>query len=85
MISVEDYIGHIKCLNAWTKAYDEGHPMVSDKQWDDWYFEVVEFERVYPHLIQPDSPTQIIHFEKSANLKKLGIIIQCFHLIKQKI
>ena len=71
MISVEDYIGHIKCLNAWTKAYDEGHPMVSDKQWDDWYFEVVEFERVYPHLIQPDSPTQIIHFEKVSELKKV--------------
>ena len=71
MISAEDYLGHIKCLNAWTKAYDEGHPMVSDKEWDDWYFEVVEYEKAYPHCIQPDSPTQVIHFEEVSELKKV--------------
>jgi DNA ligase (NAD+) len=71
MISAEDYLGHIKCLNEWTKAYDEGHPMVSDKEWDDWYFEVVEYEREYPNCIQPDSPTQVIHFEEVSELKKV--------------
>ena len=71
MISVEDYIGHIKCLNEWTKAYDEGHPIVSDKQWDDWYFEVVEYEREYPNYILSDSPTQVIHFEEVSELKKV--------------
>ena len=71
MISAEDYLGHIKCLNAWTKAYDEGRPMVSDKEWDDWYFEVVEYEKAYPHCIQPDSPTQAIHFEEVSELKKV--------------
>ena len=24
----------IQTLNNWTKAYDEGHPEVSDKEWD---------------------------------------------------
>lgn len=71
MINAEDYIGHIKCLNEWTKAYDEGRPMVSDKQWDDWYFEVVEYEKAYPHCILPDSPTQSIHFEEVSELKKV--------------
>ena len=71
MISAEDYIGHIKCLNEWTKAYDEGHPVVSDKQWDDWYFEIVEYEKAYPHCIQLDSPTQVIHFEEVSELKKV--------------
>lgn len=71
MISAEDYLGHIKCLNAWTKAYDEGHPAVSDKEWDDWYFEIVEYEREYPNCIQPDSPTQVIHFEEVSELKKV--------------
>lgn len=71
MISAEDYLGHIKCLNAWTKAYDEGHPIVSDKEWDDWYFEIVEYEKAYPHCIQPDSPTQVIHFEEVSELKKI--------------
>ena len=71
MISAEDYLGHIKCLNEWTKAYDEGHPMVSDKQWDDWYFEVQEYEMNYPNYIQPNSPTQVIHFEEVSELKKV--------------
>ena len=71
MISAEDYIGHIKCLNAWTKAYDEGHPMVSDKQWDDWYFEVVEYEKAHPDCIWSESPTQVIHFEEVSELKKV--------------
>ena len=71
MISAEDYLGHIKCLNEWTKAYDEGHPIVSDKQWDDWYFEVQEYEMNYPNCIQPDSPTQVIHFEEVSELKKV--------------
>lgn len=39
MITYENYIGYIKHLNEWTKAYDEGHPMVSDKEWDNLYFE----------------------------------------------
>lgn len=39
MINAEEYLKHIKCLNEWTKAYDEGHPMVSDKKWDNLYFE----------------------------------------------
>ena len=71
MISAEDYIGYIKCLNEWTKAYDEGHPMVSDKQWDDLYFEIAEYEREYPNYILSDSPTQVIHFEEVSELKKV--------------
>lgn len=71
MISAEDYLGHIKCLNAWTKAYDEGHPMVSDKQWDDWYFEVVEYERNYPECIWEESPTQKINYQVVNELKKV--------------
>lgn len=71
MISAEDYIGHIKCLNEWTKAYDEGHPMVSDKQWDDWYFEVAEYEREYPDYIWEESPTQKIDYQVVNELKKV--------------
>lgn len=71
MISAEDYIGHIKCLNEWTKAYDEGHPMVSDKEWDDWYFEVVEYEREYPECIWEESPTQKINYQVVNELKKV--------------
>ena len=71
MISAEDYIGHIKCLNEWTKAYDEGHPIVSDKQWDDWYFEVQEYEMNYPNCIWKESPTQKIDYQVVNELKKV--------------
>ena len=27
-------------LNHATKTYDEGHPTLTDKQWDDLYFEL---------------------------------------------
>lgn len=71
MINAEDYIEYVKCLNEWTKAYDEGHPVVSDKKWDDLYFEVVEYEREHPELIIAESPTQTIHFEIVSELKKV--------------
>ena len=71
MINAEDYIQYIKCLNEWTKAYDEGHPMVSDKQWDDLYFEVVEYEREYPECIWKESPTQKINYQVVNELKKV--------------
>jgi DNA ligase (NAD+) len=70
MINAEDYIQYIKCLNEWTKAYDEGHPMVSDKQWDDLYFEVVEYEKNYPEYILEESPTQKISYQVVSELKK---------------
>ena len=28
-------------LNNYTKAYDEGKPLISDKEWDDKYFTLV--------------------------------------------
>ena len=31
----------VNMLNEWTKAYDEGHPVVSDKEWDDNYFHLI--------------------------------------------
>ena len=71
MITYEDYIEYIKRLNEWTKAYDEGHPIVSDKEWDNLYFEVQRFELYNPNCIQPDSPTQVIHFEEVSELKKV--------------
>lgn len=71
MINLEDYLGYIECLNAWTKAYDEGHPVVSDKEWDRLYFRVKEFETAYPQCIQPNSPTQSISYQVVSELKKV--------------
>ena len=60
----------INKLNYYTKLYDEGHPEISDKEWDDLYFQLQELENK-SSIIYPDSPTQNIHFEKVSELKKI--------------
>lgn len=57
-------------LNKYTKAYDEGHSLISDKEWDDSYFLLQTKEREYG-IIYPDSPTQSIHFETKSKLDKV--------------
>lgn len=73
MISIDfdTYVRNIRWLKQRTKEYDEGHPTVSDKKWDDVYFEVVEYEKAHPDCIWSESPTQAIHFEEVSELKKV--------------
>ena len=59
----------ITILNHATKAYDEGHPTLTDKQWDDLYFELETLEKE-TGIVYPDSPTQSIHFEDVSELPK---------------
>ena len=61
----------IKKLNKATVAYDEGHPIMTDKEWDDLYFELEKMEEE-TGIIYPDSPTQHIFFSsKVSELKKV--------------
>ena len=57
-------------LNQYTKSYDAGQPIISDKEWDDMYFKLVELEKE-TGIIYPDSPTQSIHFETVSKLNKI--------------
>lgn len=57
-------------LNKYTKAYDEGHSLISDKEWDDSYFLLQTKEREYG-IIYPDSPTQKIVFKTVSALNKI--------------
>lgn len=57
-------------LNRYTKAYDEGHPLISDKEWDDLYFQLVEKEKE-TGIIYPNSPTQKINYEIVSQLNKV--------------
>ena len=60
----------IEKLNLYTKAYDKGKPILSDKEYDDMYFELKSMEEetgiVYPH-----SPTQTIHYDVVNELEKV--------------
>lgn len=60
----------IDLLNKYTKAYDEGHPEISDKEWDDLYFSLVRREQE-TGIIYPDSPTQKISYQVVNALSKV--------------
>ena len=67
---LEEIKMQIAQLNIWTKAYDEGHPIVSDKKWDEAYFRLVDLEnKANIHL--PNSPTQKVVYEVQTELKKV--------------
>ena len=57
-------------LNEATIEYDKGTPILSDKEWDDLYFELQEREK-FEGIIYPDSPTQKVYFETVSKLKKV--------------
>lgn len=65
-----DYNIAVTQLNQWTKEYDEGQPSVSDKTWDDLYFDVKDFEDS-TDFISPDSPTQKVTYDVINKLKKV--------------
>jgi len=60
----------IRKLNEATEQYDAGHPIMSDKEWDDLYFKLKKREEE-TGIIFPNSPTQKIHFTKVSELKKV--------------
>lgn len=59
----------IEYLNQRTKEYDEGHPTITDTEWDEKYFKLKDLEDKF-HIIYNDSPTQSISYEVVNSLKK---------------
>ena len=59
-----------KTLNEATKAYDEGEPIMSDKEWDNLFFELTEMETI-EGVQTINSPTQIISYEVVNELEKI--------------
>lgn len=57
-------------LNEWTRLYDEGHPAVSDKEWDDAYFELVKLEE-NNRFHYEDSPTYKVIYRAVPWLSKV--------------
>ncbi len=60
----------IQELNDATRAYDEGKPYMSDHEWDDLYFELVQLEKQFG-IAYSDSPTQKVNFQVVSALKKI--------------
>ena len=57
-------------LNYHTKKYDAGHPEISDKEWDNMYFELQDLEN-WTGLYFEDSPTQKVVFQEVSKLNKV--------------
>ena len=57
-------------LNYYTKMYDEGHPEISDHEWDDMYFQLQSAERLY-NVYYEDSPTQRVNYQVVNELNKV--------------
>ena len=73
-MTYEEKVNHmkelIKVLNKNTKLYDEGIPEISDKEWDNKYFELEALENELGFHFA-DSPTQHIIFTEVSALKKV--------------
>jgi DNA ligase (NAD+) len=67
---MEELYQLVNDLNYHTKLYDEGHPNISDQEWDDMYFRLVELERS-TGIYLPESPTQRINYQIVNELKKV--------------
>lgn len=57
-------------LNYYTKLYDEGKPEISDKEWDNLYFQLVTLENE-TGIYYEDSPTQNINYQVVNKLEKV--------------
>ena len=66
----EELISLIKYLNDRTLEYDEGHPTITDKEWDDKYFELICLEKDLGYTLS-NSPTQKVIYEAVNSLKKV--------------
>lgn len=57
-------------LNKHTELYDKGTPEISDKEWDDMYFELVALEHERGYVL-PNSPTQKVNYTVVNELQKV--------------
>ena len=60
----------VEDLNYFTDCYNAERPEISDEEWDDMYFDLCELEKKTGY-INPDSPTQKIHYQTVTALKKV--------------
>ena len=82
-IKYNKLFGLIEQANYYTKLYEEGTPEISDKAWDDLYFEIKKLEEelnIYPK----NSPTQKINYEIVTSLRKVNHNHKMLSLAKTK-
>jgi DNA ligase (NAD+) len=69
--TLKEYEASVNSLNIYTCFYNDGNPLVSDKEWDDLYFQIKEYEeRTGVH--SPYSPTHAIVYQKVDELEEVS-------------
>lgn len=58
-------------LNTATAAYDAGHPYLSDEQWDNLYFKLLDMERECGFALR-NSPTCSVYYTEVSSLLKVA-------------
>jgi len=74
----EQYNQKVETLKKWAHAYYvEDNPIAADEEYDKLYHEVLDFEKVHPEHLRPDSPTQRVggvirdEFNKAKHIKRM--------------
>ena len=70
MSNIEHMQDLVNTLNYHTRLYDAGKQEISDKKWDEMYFELKSLEDEYG-IILPDSPTNKIKYQLVNELQKV--------------
>lgn len=66
----ELYKQTLEKMSEWQRAYDEGHPIMSDREWDDHYWSLINLEKRLGYA-DPKSPTQRIEYKVVNKLPKV--------------
>ena len=66
----QEYLDTVEKLNEYTKYYDAGTPVISDKEWDNLYFEILKYEEE-TGFISENSPTSSISYQVTNKLEKV--------------
>lgn len=69
-ITINDLKALVSELNEATDNYDVGCPIMTDAEWDDKYYTLIEWERIL-NTILPNSPTIRINSKVSDKLEKV--------------
>ena len=66
----EQYKDLVISMRCWQRHYDIGRPVISDFEWDDYYTNLLRLEKELGY-VDPESPSQKIHYDVVNELKKV--------------
>ena len=72
----------VKKIRKYDRAYDKGHPLITDYEYDLLEQELLHLEKEYPRLGTPDSPTKQLRSEPLERFKRRDHLVPMLSLDK---